>query len=220
MAQKEYFGSTDLLLLCQLIYTEVNKYVEKVQGKGLSENDFTNALKAKLEGIATGAEVNVQSNWNESDSSSDAYIQNKPDLAATYAALAGATFTGAVKVPTAASGADTTTAVNIAYLNAALAGITGLQFDADTTGLGYTSLADLQTKHPTGAAGTIYLVQNGSSTSTNSKDEYFWNSAGQTPGYEKFGTTDIDLSGYLQTTDVEEMSTTDVQTVWDSVFGQ
>ena len=36
-----------------------NKFVEKVTGKDLSENDFTTALKTKLEGIADGAEVNV-----------------------------------------------------------------------------------------------------------------------------------------------------------------
>ena len=34
--------------------------------------------KTKLDGIASGAEVNVQSNWTENDSSSDSYIQNKP----------------------------------------------------------------------------------------------------------------------------------------------
>ena len=34
-------------------------YVAKETGKGLSTNDFTNDLKAKLEGIAAGAEVNV-----------------------------------------------------------------------------------------------------------------------------------------------------------------
>ena len=216
MALKEYFGSTDLLLLCQLLSTELNKYVLAVSGKGLSTEDFTTALKTKLEGIAAGAEVNVQANWNESDSSSDAYIQNKPDLAATYAALAGATFTGAVKVPTAAAGADTATAVNIAYLNAAIAGITGISFDADTTGLGYTSLSDLQTKHPTGASGTIYLVQNGGS-SGNSFDEYFWDT--NNTAYEKFGTTEADLTNYLLKTDVAEMSTADVQAVWESVFG-
>lgn len=33
--------------------------VDKVQGKGLSTNDLTDALKAKLEGIAEGAQVNV-----------------------------------------------------------------------------------------------------------------------------------------------------------------
>ena len=215
MALKEYFGSTDLLLLCQLLYTELNKYQEKVQGKGLSEEDFTSALKAKLEGIANGAEVNVQSDWNQSNNASDDYIKNKPDLT-VYAPLAGATFTGAVNVPTAGSGASTSQAVNIAYLNAAISGITGIVFDADTTGQGYLSLTDLQTKHPTGEAGHIYLVQN-SGSAPNAKDEYFWNSAGS--AYELFGTTEIDLSNYLLKTDVTEMTTTDVQAVWDSVFG-
>ena len=36
-----------------------NDYVAKVSGKGLSTNDFTNAFKTKLQGIATGAQVNV-----------------------------------------------------------------------------------------------------------------------------------------------------------------
>lgn len=37
--------------------------------------------KVKLDGIASGAEANVQSDWNEADTSSDAYILNKPTLA-------------------------------------------------------------------------------------------------------------------------------------------
>ena len=36
--------------------------------------------KTKLNGIASGAEVNVQADWNESDSSSDAFIANKPTI--------------------------------------------------------------------------------------------------------------------------------------------
>ena len=48
---------------------------------GLSTNDYTNAEKTKLSGIATVAEVNVQSNWTETNTSSDAYILNKPTLA-------------------------------------------------------------------------------------------------------------------------------------------
>lgn len=39
--------------------TELNSKVDKVTGKGLSTNDFTNALKTKLDGIEAGAEVNV-----------------------------------------------------------------------------------------------------------------------------------------------------------------
>ena len=38
--------------------------------------------KTKLNGIATGAEVNIQANWNETDTDSDAYIQNKPSIPA------------------------------------------------------------------------------------------------------------------------------------------
>lgn len=43
-----------------------------------TDNNFTNAEKSKLDNIQSGAEVNVQANWNEMDSSSDSYIQNKP----------------------------------------------------------------------------------------------------------------------------------------------
>ena len=38
--------------------------------------------KTKLNGIATGAEVNVQSDWDVADSSSDAFIKNKPTIPA------------------------------------------------------------------------------------------------------------------------------------------
>ena len=34
----------------------------------------------KLDGISSGAEVNVQANWSESSNTSDAFIQNKPSL--------------------------------------------------------------------------------------------------------------------------------------------
>ena len=54
--------------------------VDPEEGKGLSENDFTDALKAKLEGIEAGAEVNVQSDWAETDTTADSFIQNKPEI--------------------------------------------------------------------------------------------------------------------------------------------
>ena len=45
-----------------------------------TDNNFTTIYKNKLDGIQDGAEANVQSDWNVSDTSSDAYIRNKPDL--------------------------------------------------------------------------------------------------------------------------------------------
>lgn len=78
----------------------LNNKVTKAAGKGLSTNDYTNddkqkvnnaivdanyvhtdnnfstAYKTKLDGIQSGAEVNVQSDWTATDG--DAFIKNKP----------------------------------------------------------------------------------------------------------------------------------------------
>jgi hypothetical protein len=40
--------------------------------------------KSKLDNIAANAEVNVQANWNETNTASDAYILNKPTIPAAY----------------------------------------------------------------------------------------------------------------------------------------
>lgn len=45
-----------------------------------TDQNFTTELKNKLVNIEAGAEVNVQADWTEENSSSDAYIRNKPDL--------------------------------------------------------------------------------------------------------------------------------------------
>ena len=45
-----------------------------------TDNNFTAAEKTKLSGIATGAEVNVQSDWSITDTTSDAFIKNKPTI--------------------------------------------------------------------------------------------------------------------------------------------
>lgn len=62
--------------------TALDNKVDKEIGKGLSTNDYTTTEKTKLSGIAEGAEVNVQSDWNQTDNSQDDYIKNKPNLAA------------------------------------------------------------------------------------------------------------------------------------------
>lgn len=59
--------------------------VDKVGGKGLSTEDFTTAEKAKLTGIASGAEVNVQANWAQTSNLADDFIKNKPTLGAAAA---------------------------------------------------------------------------------------------------------------------------------------
>lgn len=58
--------------------SELNGKVDKVAGSSL----MTSAQATKLEGIEAGAEVNVQADWNQANSSSDDYIKNKPTLGA------------------------------------------------------------------------------------------------------------------------------------------
>lgn len=63
--------------------------MDKVEGKGLSTNDLTNNLKTQYDTAYShsqsahapiDAEANVQSDWNVTDVSSDAYILNKPTI--------------------------------------------------------------------------------------------------------------------------------------------
>ena len=79
--------------LINALTTAVGNKVDKVFGKGLSTNDYTTAEKNKLSGIASGAEVNVQPDWNTTDTTHDAYIKNKPTSLKNPNAL---TFTGGV----------------------------------------------------------------------------------------------------------------------------
>ena len=60
------------------VNVELAKKVDAVTGKQLSTNDYTTAEKNKLAGIATGAQVNVKSDWNAT--SGDAQILNKPTI--------------------------------------------------------------------------------------------------------------------------------------------
>lgn len=71
---------TDTVYDDTAIRAEIANKVDKETGKGLSTNDYTTEEKTKLSGIASGAEVNVQADWAEADSTSEAYIQNKPAL--------------------------------------------------------------------------------------------------------------------------------------------
>jgi len=54
--------------------------VDKIPGKGLSTNDYSDAELTKLASIEAFAEVNVQPDWNQNDNTADDYIKNKPDL--------------------------------------------------------------------------------------------------------------------------------------------
>jgi len=68
--------NTDLTSAVSLKHSHSNKTI-----LDNTTASFTSAEETKLSGIETGAEVNVQSDWNESDTADDSYIKNKPSLA-------------------------------------------------------------------------------------------------------------------------------------------
>lgn len=82
-----------------------NKPVNLVQDANYvhTDNNFTTTEKNKLAGISAGAEVNVQSDWTESDSSSDAYILNKPTLATVATSGSYTDLSNTPSIPTATS---------------------------------------------------------------------------------------------------------------------
>ena len=83
-----------------------------------------------------------------------------------------------------------------AAINDAIAGITGISYEV---------VAELPA---TGSAGVIYLVSNSGSAS-NIYDEYIW----VTNRFEKIGTTDVDLSGYLLKTDITEITNGEIDSI-------
>lgn len=74
-----------------------------------TDNNFTNADHSKLDGIAAGAEVNVNADWNAV--SGDAQILNKPTLG-TAAATASTDYATAAQGATADSAIQPTDSIN------------------------------------------------------------------------------------------------------------
>lgn len=85
----------------------LNDKVDKVSGKQLSTEDYTTAEKNKLAGIQTGAEVNINADWNAT--SGDAQILNKPTIPSqlVYTGSNGISVTGTVISPVYGTASNT-----------------------------------------------------------------------------------------------------------------
>ena len=91
-------------------------------------------------------------------------------------------------------------------ISAALADITSIEFEI------------VQTLPQTGEKGVIYLVAN-SGTGQNIYDEYIWIDGDPSGRFEKIGTTDIDLSGYVQASEMHALTNAEIDTIFNQVFG-
>lgn len=87
---------------------------------------------------------------------------------------------------------------------------------ADVTGIEFEIVSELPA---TGQKGHIYLVHTGTSSSDN-YDEYIWvEPTGGTPYFEKIGNTAVDLSGYVQSSELHALTNAEIDTIFTQVFG-
>lgn len=149
-----------------------------------TDNNFTNALKTKLDGIEAGAEVN-----------DIAVIQVNGTALTPSGKTVNITVPTVVSALTNDSGYQTSAQVSAA-IAAAIGDITGVSFEI------------VQSLPQTGENGTIYLVSNGGS-GTNSYDEYIYINN----SWEKIGSTNVDLTGYWNSTNLTAMTNSEIDTI-------
>lgn len=90
---------------------------------------------------------------------------------------------------------------------------------ADISGVDFIVVAANEELPATGAKGKFYLKATGS-TGGNKYDEYVWVNHGtaESPdyGYEKLGTMDVDLTGYIKESDLQFATTEDILAIFNS----
>lgn len=135
-------------------------------------------INTKLSTIASGAEVNVQSDWEETDDTSDAFIKNKPTKLGEFT-----NDTGFI---------DNTVANLTNYY-------TKNEIETKIGNLATIQVQVVEDLPQTGGGNVIYLKAKTVPEEGNGYDEYLWNGT----AFEKIGDTTINLTDYATTEYVE-----------------
>ena len=161
-----------------------------------TDNNFTNALKTKVENSDANVIETIKVNGTEQTVTSKAVDITVPTNNNQLTNGAGYQTSSQVESAITSKGYQTASDVSSA-ISSAIAGVT--QFD-------YSIVASLPAS---GVKGTIYLISN-SGSGTNNYDEYIWvNNA-----WEKLGTLAVDLSGYVQTTDLVAITNAEIDALF------
>ena len=196
-----YLDENGVLYLWGKIKTLIGDKVDKVTGKELSSNDFTDDLKAKLNGISEGANkytlpVATASAIGGVKSGGDILVNSDGQVLLVDDVV----LTGIPKAPTAALGTETnqiaTTEFVMSMVNDAIGNVIGFEFEV---------VSELP---KTGEKGIIYLKSN-NGAAPNQYDEYIW----VNNGFEKIGSTAVDLSGYWAKGDLESITNTQIDSM-------
>lgn len=204
-----YLDKAGATWLISKVKTLLSGKVDAVEGKGLSSNDYTAAEKQKLAGIATGANKYTLPVAGDSlggvKSGGDVSIDSTGVVTvgglAQKAPINSPTFTGSPKAPTPTKGNNSTQIATTAFVTTAVG-----EAVADITGIKFEVVTALPSA---GVAGTIYLKSNNGSA-PNSHDEYIWVNG----AWEKIGTTDVDLTGYLKKTDMVAITNAEIDAMF------
>ena len=172
--------------------TELAGKVDKVQGKGLSEEDYTSTEKAKLTNIQANAQVNAI----------DSVSVNNTALTPDANKNVNVTVPTATSQLTNDNNFQNATQVNAA-ISAAISGITGITFNFD-----YSSFEDLPA---VGEVGTIYFIPDATATSPNVYTEYVWNDNDEE--YEQIGSAEIDVSTLWSKSELVAITTAEIDTI-------
>lgn len=154
--------------------------VDKVDGKGLSSNDFTNNEKLKLDGISAGADVSVNADWNAASGKSQ--ILNKPTNLSDFQNDSGFVDKAVSDLSNYYLKSQTYTQEEI---NQRISAIPKFAIEV-------VESLPVENISPT----TIYLLLSGSSIDTDLYTEYIYANS----SWEKLGTQTVDLSNYLTKT--------------------
>lgn len=153
--------------------------------------------KKKLDSVAEGANKTTVDSALSGTSTNP--VQNKIVQAelAKKAPTASPSFTGTPTVPTASAGTNNTQAASTAFvtsaISTALAGLTKIDFQV------------VKSLPTTGVKGTFYLIEN-SGSGQNVYDEYLWING----KFEKLGSREIDLSGYMKSNDMVAITNSEI----------
>lgn len=146
-------------------------------------------------GLTMNGEVLSATGGGTADSVDWSNVQNKPTKISDF--TNDSEFQNASEVESAITGKGYQTSSDVS--GAIATAIANIQ------GISYSIVASLPSA---GEAGVIYLISNSGAT-PNSYDEYIW----ITDKFEKIGTTAVDLTGYLQNTDVTAITNAEIDTI-------
>lgn len=202
MSTYNYLNETELLYLLVRLKAALDAgWVAKDGTKQLSDENFTTALKNKLDGIQASATATAFTQTQQSGTkigsisingvSTDIYSPAAPTIdSAMSDSSENAVQNKVIK----------------SYVDQAVGAVVGVEF------------RKVNALPAQGENGVIYLLpKSGTPPTGNIYEEWIWISADSS--YEKIGETQIDLSGYVQSSELVDITSSDIDTMMYTVFG-